>query len=77
MLRALRVIRRWHRPRRSQSLFERWCRDFVLLLPTWPLGHLFLSGPWYEGLSWLVEYSFILALADYAYLHVYGGIRHG
>jgi hypothetical protein len=37
------------------------------------LSHLFFSGPWYEGISLVVGYSFVFALADYAYLHVYGG----
>ena len=67
------AIRAWHRPRQHHSLFARWWRDFVILLPTWPLMHLFFSGPWYEGIGSLVGYSFIYALGEYGYFHVYGG----
>jgi len=35
--------------------------------------HLFFSGPWYEGIGSLVGYSFIYALGEYGYFHVYGG----
>ena len=67
------AIRAWHRPRQHHSLFARWWRDFVILLPTWPLMHLFFSGPWYEGIGSLVGYSFIYARGEYGYFHVHGG----
>ena len=73
MHRVFAAIRAWHRPRQHHSLFARWWRDFVILLPTWPLMHLFFSGPWYEGIGSLVGYSFIYALGEYGYFHVYGG----
>jgi hypothetical protein len=43
------------------------------MLPAWPISHLFLSGPWFEGIGSVLGYSFPYALGDYAYFHVYGG----
>jgi hypothetical protein len=73
MRRFLRAIREWHRPRRRHSLAARWWRDAVLFLPIWPLSHLLFRGPWYGGLGSVVGYSFIYALGEYGYFHVYAG----
>lgn len=73
MLSILRWMSAWHRPRQHHSLFARWWRNVVILLSIWPLFHLYLSGPWYEGLGSVVGYSFVYALAEYGYFHVYGG----
>jgi hypothetical protein len=43
------------------------------MLPIWPLGHLFLAGPWHDGIGWLLWLSFLYALGEYGYFHVYGG----
>ena len=66
-------VRDWHRPRQQQSFFDRWWRNLVVLLPVWPLMHVFFSGPWYEGIGSTVGYSLIYAVAEYGYFHVYDG----
>jgi hypothetical protein len=66
-------IRDWYRPRKRHSIMDRWWRTVVILLPVCPLMHLFFAGPWYEGIGSVVGGSFVYALADYAYFHVYGG----
>src|SRR5690242_17653123 len=60
-------VREWHRPRPDHSFWDRWFRDVVLLLPVWPLMHVFFSGPWYEGIGSTVRSSFIYALGEYGY----------
>lgn len=66
-------VREWHRPRQQHSFLDRWWRNLLILLPVWPLMHVFFSGPWYEGIGSTVGYSFLYALAEYGYFHVYGG----
>src|SRR5256885_15936 len=69
------AIRAWHRPRQHHSLFARWWRDFVILLPTWPLMHLFFSGPWDEGIGSLVAPAIVLDQIDDDLLRSLGGGR--
>ena len=65
MFGVLASIREWARPRQDRSLFDQWCRNFAITLPALALTHLFLHGPWYEGIGMVVYISFATALAQY------------
>ena len=53
---------------------RRWVRSFVYCLPICPPPSLLSSGAWREALLFYVApTSFMLALGEYGYFHVFGG----
>jgi len=64
----------WCRPRKQHSFLGRWGRNFVICLLMWLPGSLFSSWPWWRGLAFDAGLtSFMFAVGQFAYFHVYGG----
>jgi hypothetical protein len=66
-------VRAWCRPRKNQSFVSLWAHNLAVVLPIWPLSHLFYRAPWHDGIGTAVTTTLCLSLGQYAYFHVYGG----